>query len=86
MQSLKGLYAMFLQEPLWCKILIIASLGAAVILSNSSFGLYAQVGAKLAAAVFFGIIAIRLRGSRKLFIVLIACVILCVLLAGNLLL
>lgn len=82
-QQLKGLYAMFLREPLWYKILILSALASAIVFSGNSFHLYAQVGAKLSAAVFFGAAAYPFRGNRKVFRIMIGCTVLCLLLAGN---
>ncbi|GGO08304.1 hypothetical protein [Saccharibacillus kuerlensis] len=82
-QQLKGLYAMFLREPLWYKVLIVSALAAAIVFSSSTFNVHVQAGAKLAAAVFFGAYATRFRGNRWLFMILIALMILCVLLAGK---
>lgn len=56
MQRIIGMYKQFLWEPLWFKILIIASLLAAVVFSSSFFadhGYYQSI-AKIAAAIFLG--------------------------------
>ncbi|WP_037290900.1 hypothetical protein [Saccharibacillus sacchari] len=80
---LKGLYAMFLREPLGYKILILSALASAIVFSGSAFHLYAQVGAKLSAAVFFGAAAYPFRGNRKVFRIMMVCMVLCLLLAGK---
>ena len=74
---------MFLREPLGYKILILSALTLAIVFSSNSFHLYAQVGAKLSAAVFFGAAAYPFRGNRTVFRIMIVCAVLCVLLAGN---
>ena len=82
-RQLKGLYAMFLHEPLWYKLVIVSALASAIVFSGSSFHLYAQVGAKLSAAVFFAAAAYPFRGNRKVFRIMIGCAVFCVLLAGK---
>ncbi|CAI6086455.1 hypothetical protein [Cohnella sp. JJ-181] len=74
MQRLKFMFRLFLRQPLWFKILAPAALLASIVLSGSRFGEDAGYdgGAKLAAAVFFGLWAIQLRGNRRLSLIFLA--------------
>jgi|GEM_PF-5931352 len=74
MQRLKFIYRFYLMQPLWFKILAPAALLASIILSSSSFGDRADYegGAKLAAAVFFGMWGLQFRRNRQLAVIFFA--------------
>lgn len=74
---------MFLNEPLWFKILISVTFLASMILSASFFSdyPYAQSGSKLAAAVFFGAFAIKFRWNLKICLLFSAFSVICIFLS-----
>ncbi|MDG0809268.1 hypothetical protein [Cohnella rhizosphaerae] len=85
MQRLNFMYRFFLGQPLWFKVLAPAALLMSILLSSSLFGednAY-EGGAKLAAAVFFGVWGVPFRRNRPLAIVFFAFSALCVYLAVN---
>lgn len=83
MQRIIGMYKQFLWEPLWFKILIIASLLAAVVFSSSFFadhGYYQSI-AKIAAAIFFGAYGIKFRSNTRIAVIFFGAAALCVFLS-----
>lgn len=67
MKRMKFFLLLFLQEPLWFKLLIITTLLASIIFSSSLFsynGFFDSLS-KLATAVFFGAYGFKLRRSRR---------------------
>jgi len=83
MQRLKFMIKMFLDEPLWFKILISIAFLASVILSSSFFlnHPYLHTGSKLAAAIFFCAYAIKFRRNVKISFLFCACSVLCIFLS-----
>jgi len=77
-QTIKGMYKLFLREPLWFKILISSTLFVAIVLSSSFFsdGYYHSV-AKLAAAVFFTSYGIKFRRNTRISVMFFALAVLC---------
>ncbi|WP_409305118.1 hypothetical protein [Peribacillus sp. SCS-155] len=67
MKRLKFTVKQFLKEPLWFKILIIATLLVSVVFSSSYFSehAYFEAVSKLAAAVFFCTYGIKFRRNVK---------------------
>lgn len=84
-QSIKGMYKMFLREPLWFKILISSTLLFAIVFSSSYFSdhSYFQSVAKLAAAVFFFSYGIKFRRNTRISVMFFALTVLCIYLAWN---
>jgi len=82
-QRIKGMYKLFLREPLWFKILISSTLLVAIIFSSSVFADigYYQSGAKLAAAIFFASYGIKFRRNPRLFVLFLAMALICMYLA-----
>ncbi|MDG0794863.1 hypothetical protein OMP38_31580 [Cohnella ginsengisoli] len=74
MQRLKFMYRFFLMQPIWFKILAPAALILSILFSSSLFGEDAgyEGGAKLAAAVFFGLWGLQFRRNRRLAIIFFA--------------
>ncbi|WP_164472874.1 hypothetical protein [Cohnella candidum] len=85
MQRIRFFYKMFLREPLWFKVLGIVSLVLSILLSGSlvSDSEYAQSAAKLAAAVFFGTWAVKMRRNQQLLIVFSIVAALCIYLSWD---
>ncbi|WP_217592540.1 hypothetical protein [Cohnella sp. GbtcB17] len=85
MQRLKFIYRFFLIQPLWFRVLAPAALLLSILLSSSTFGEDAAYkgGAKLAAAVFFGLWGIPFRRNRQLAIIFFALAALSLYLAVN---
>ena len=71
---------MFLNEPLWFKILISVTLLASIILSSSIFSnhTYLQSFSKLAAAIFFCAYGIKFRRIFKTALILFVCSGICI--------
>lgn len=85
MQRLKFMYRLFLMQPLWFKVLAPTALLLSILLSSSTFGEGAayEGGAKLAAAVFFGLWGIPFRRNRQLALIFLALTALSLYLAVN---
>lgn len=83
MQRIKSMTAMFMNEPLWFKILIPLTFLASIVLSASYFSdyPYVQSVSKLAAAVFFGAFAIKFRWNAKIALLFSALSAACIFLA-----
>ena len=75
MQRIKFMIKVFLNEPLWFKILISVTLLASIILSNSIFSNhpYLQSCSKLAAAIFFCAYGIKFRKNYTTALLFFAC-------------
>jgi carbon starvation protein CstA len=80
MQRLKFMIKHFFSEPMWFKMLILATLLISVIFSSSYFSYNAsyQVLAKLAAAIFFGAYGIKLRNNRKVSVMFFSLAAICI--------
>jgi len=87
MQWIKLMIKVFLNEPLWFKILISITFLASTILSSSFFTNHAYLRScsKLAAAIFFCAYAIKFRRNFKTALLFFACSVLCILLSISLL-
>lgn len=83
MQRIKLMIKVFLNEPLWFRILISITLLASIILSSSFFSNHAYLRScsKLAAAIFFCAYAIKFRRNFKTALIFYACTIICFLLS-----
>jgi hypothetical protein len=68
MQRLRFMFKMFLREPLWFRILVIATLLVSVIFSSSAASsmAYADSYAKIAAAILFMTVGFKLRRNTVL--------------------
>jgi len=77
----------FLNEPLWFKILISITLLASIVLSSSFFSNHAYLRScsKLAAAIFFCAYAIKFRRNFKTASLFYACSVVCIFLSIRLL-
>lgn len=75
--------AMFMNEPLWFKILITVTFLGTIILSASYFSTYPylQSGSKLAAAIFFGAFAIKFKWHFKIALLFSVLSVICIFLA-----
>jgi hypothetical protein len=80
MQRISFMIKQFLSEPMWFKILILATLLISVIFSSSYFSYNAsyQVLAKLAAAIFFGAYGIKFRSNRKVSVMFFSMTAICI--------
>jgi amino acid permease len=80
MQRIKFMIKVFLNEPLWFKLVITATFLLSVIFSSTFFSEqdYFQSLSKLAAAIFFGIYGIKLRHNRSTSLILLALAVVCV--------
>lgn len=80
MQRLKVMIRVFLNEPLWFKILISVTFLASIVLSNSAFSNHAflQGCSKLAAAIFFCAYGIKFRKNVRTALLFFACFVLCI--------
>ncbi|SFB49338.1 hypothetical protein SAMN05216312_11065 [Cohnella sp. OV330] len=85
MQRLKFMYRFFLVQPLWFRILAPAALLVSILFSSSLFGEDEGYdgGAKLAAAIFFGLWGLQFRRNRRLAIIFFALTALSLYLAVN---
>ena len=83
MQRIKLMIKMFLNEPLWFKILISITFLASIILGSSIFSNYAYLRScsKLAAAIFFCAYGIKFRRNFKIAILFYACSVICIFLS-----
>ena len=83
MQRIKSMIHMFLNEPLWFKMIISITFLASIVLSSSVFSNYPylQSGSKLAAAIFFCAYAIKFRGNVKIALLFYACSVICIFLS-----
>lgn len=75
----------FWREPMWFRILIPGLLIASIVLSSSAAAdlAYADSLSKLAAAVFFGVFAFKLRYNRKIAAIFALLTLLCLYLAWS---
>jgi hypothetical protein len=80
MQRIKLMIRVFLNEPLWFKILISVTFLTSIILSNSTFSNhdYLQGGSKLAAAIFFCAYGIKFWANFKTALLFFACSVTCI--------
>ena len=80
MQRVKFMIKVFLNEPLWFKLIISITFLASIILSSSYFSnqAYLQSSSKLAAAIFFLTYGIKIRRSFGKALILFACSVLCI--------
>jgi hypothetical protein len=85
MKPIKFMLKQFLNEPLWYKVIIIATLLISIIFSSSTFSDngYYQSLSKLAAAIFFCTIGIKLRRNKRISTVLFILGVLCIYLSWN---
>jgi amino acid permease len=83
MQRIKWMIQLFLREPLWFKILILATLSISIIFSSSAFSEYDyfQSGSKIAGAIFFIAFGFNMRRNRKVSGVFFALAVVCIFLA-----
>ncbi|MEH7114049.1 hypothetical protein V7124_16945 [Neobacillus niacini] len=83
MQRIKWMIQLFLNEPLWFKLLICLTLLASIIFSSSFFSnnLLYQGISKLAAAIFFGAYGFKFRMNRLTSILFFAVAAICIFLA-----
>ncbi|MDR7077342.1 hypothetical protein J2Y03_002366 [Neobacillus niacini] len=67
MQRIKFMIKLFLNEPLWFKILILTSMFISILFSSSSFtdNVLLQSLSKVAAAVFFGAYGFKMKRNLK---------------------
>lgn len=67
MKRFKLFFLLFLQEPLWFKLLVSTTFLASVIFSSTyfSYNAYYDSGAKLAAAIFLSTYGYKMRRTRK---------------------
>jgi hypothetical protein len=80
MQRIKFMIQLFLKGPLWFRLLISVSLLASIIFSSSYFSdtpIYESLS-KLAAAIFFSAVGIKLRMNRVISILLFTAAALCI--------
>ncbi|PFN76199.1 hypothetical protein COJ85_32965 [Bacillus sp. AFS076308] len=87
MHQIKLMIKVFLNEPLWFKILISITLLASIVLSSSFFSnhAYLRSGSKLAAAIFFCAYAIKFRKNFKTALLFYTCSVGCIFLSIRLL-
>lgn len=80
MHRIKLMIKVFLNEPLWFKILISITFLASIILSSSFFSNHAYLRScsKFAAAIFFCAYAIKFRKNFKTAILFYACSVICI--------
>ena len=80
MQRVKFMIKVFLNEPLWFKLIISITFLASIILSSSYFShqAYLQSSSKLAAAIFFFTYGMKIRRSFGKALILFACSVLCI--------
>jgi hypothetical protein len=80
MRWIKLMIRVFLNEPLWFKILISVTFLASIILSNSIFSnhAYLQSCSKLAAAIFFCAYGIKFRRNFRTALIFFACTVICI--------
>jgi hypothetical protein len=80
MQRIKFMFQLFLKGPLWFRLLISLSLLASVIFSSSYFSnisIYESLS-KLAAAIFFSAVGMKLRMNRLVSILLFTAAAICI--------
>jgi hypothetical protein len=80
MKWLKVMIRVFLNEPLWFKILVTVTFIASIVLSNSIFSnhAYLQGCSKLAAAIFFCAYGIKFRGNFRTALLFFSCAVICI--------
>jgi hypothetical protein len=80
MQRIKFMVQLFLKEPLWFRLLISITFLFSVIFSSSYFSdtSFYESLSKLAAAIFFAAIGIKLRMNRFLSILLFTAAAICI--------
>ena len=85
MQRIKYMVIHFLKEPLWYKILITTTLLVSIIFSSSFFSSnpYYDGFSKLAAAIFFGALGIKMRKNRVISILFYMLTVICIYLFWN---
>lgn len=83
MQQIKFMVIQFLNEPLWFKIIISATLLISIVFSSSLFSGNAnfQVYSKLAAAIFFCTYGFKLRRNLKISLIFFTLGGICILLS-----
>ena len=83
MQRIKLMIKMFLNEPLWFKILISITFLTSIILSSSIFSNHAYLRScsKLAAAIFFCAYGIKFRRNFKTALLFYVCSVICIFLS-----
>jgi predicted Na+-dependent transporter len=71
MQKIRFMFKMFIREPLWFRVLILAMLLASIVFSSSAAsGIdYADSYAKIAAAILFLTVGLKLRRNARLLVI-----------------
>ncbi|MEH7011552.1 hypothetical protein V7087_12210 [Neobacillus niacini] len=80
MQRIKFMIQLFLKEPLWFRLLIFITFLVSVIFSSSYFSntAFYESFSKLAAAIFFSAIGMKMRMNRLTAIILFALAAFCI--------